>query len=131
MSGSGRGLCKPTIEIWQGGASLLYNAELAKMLDDMYGENDHLKRLSAKSFIEINAAFNKPRNPDRIPQFLTEVGSEWRKLPDWRFGQLMFNFFHECGDPFHFEEDKFLEELKKYVSKRTSNRKTAKNHENE
>jgi len=33
MSGSGRGLCKPTIEIWQGGASLLYNSDFVLMLN--------------------------------------------------------------------------------------------------
>ena len=40
-----------------------------------------------------------------------------KSFPDWRCGQLMFNFICECGDPFYWEEDKFVEELKKYANK--------------
>ena len=57
------------------------------------------------------------RDPERIPKFLAEVESEWRKCPDTRFGQLMYNFFSECGDPFYWEEDAFLVELRKFINK--------------
>lgn len=55
------------------------------------------------------------RNPDRIEPFLCEIGKVWReKFPDWRFGQLMYNFFSVLGDPFYYEEDEFLVALKAY-----------------
>lgn len=56
------------------------------------------------------------RSPDRIPNFMYELGDIWMKnLPDWRFGQLMANFIREVGDPFYLEEDKFMEKFKEYV----------------
>jgi len=58
------------------------------------------------------------RNPDRIEPFLNEVGKVWReKFPDWRFGQLMYNFFSVLGDPFYYEEDELLEALKAYSNR--------------
>ena len=58
-----------------------------------------------------------PRDANRIPLFLAEIEIEWRKLPDLRFGQFMFCFFSEYGDPFFLEEEAFLSEFKKYVKK--------------
>ena len=55
------------------------------------------------------------RNPDRIDEFCNRLAAAWHKLPDWRFGQLMANFFEACGDPFYWEEDTFLAKLKKYL----------------
>ena len=56
------------------------------------------------------------RDPARIGRFVVEIGTLWRrKCPDWRFGQLMANFFEACGDPFYWEEDVFLAKLKKYL----------------
>ena len=58
------------------------------------------------------------RDPNRIPNFMYELGEIWQKeLPDWRFGQLMYNFICEMGDPFHWEEEEFLEKLEKYFKK--------------
>ena len=31
------------------------------------------------------------RNPGRIDKFCDELKTIWRKVPDWRFGQLMEN----------------------------------------
>lgn len=57
------------------------------------------------------------RNPDRIEPFLTELGQLWKeKYPDWRFGQLMTNFFREMGDPFYLEEDEWLVAFKSFCS---------------
>ena len=39
-----------------------------------------------------------------------------KSFPDWRCGQLMFNFICERGDPFYWEEDKFIEEMKMYAN---------------
>ena len=53
------------------------------------------------------------RDPNRIANFMYEVGDIWAKnLPDWRFGQLMCNFISECGDPFYWEEDDFFVDLR-------------------
>lgn len=58
------------------------------------------------------------RNPNRIANFMYELGEVWKdNLPDWRFGQLMFNFIQSEGDPFYWEEEEFLENFKKYVEK--------------
>ena len=53
----------------------------------------------------------------RMPVFLKQIQKEWEKVPDWRFGQLMFNFISEYGDPFFLEEDQFVEELQKYLDR--------------
>jgi hypothetical protein len=40
------------------------------------------------------------RDIERIDKFLAKVGEIWkRECPDWRFGQLLYNFIDE--DPFH------------------------------
>ena len=58
------------------------------------------------------------RNTDRIEPFLSEIGRIWKeKCPDWRFGQLMYNFFSVLGDPFYYEEDEFLEAFKAYTNR--------------
>lgn len=57
------------------------------------------------------------RDPNRIDNFLNELGKVWKdRVPDWRFGQLMFNFLSQIDeDPFFWEEDKFLEKLKNFL----------------
>ena len=56
------------------------------------------------------------RNPQRIDGFMDELGKLWRdKVPDWRFGQLMYNFMCAKGDPFYWEEDEFLKKFKEYL----------------
>lgn len=58
------------------------------------------------------------RDVKRLDKFYDELREVHAKsFPDWRFGQLMFNFISECGDPFYLEEDKFIEEIKKYANK--------------
>ena len=55
------------------------------------------------------------RNIERMEPFLQQIEEIWKtKCPDWRFGQLMFNFISAMGDPFYWEEDTFIELLKKY-----------------
>jgi uncharacterized protein YihD (DUF1040 family) len=50
------------------------------------------------------------RDPDRIPEFLKVVQSQWEKVPDWRFGQLLENLKRFIGmqDIFYMEDDDFL-----------------------
>lgn len=56
------------------------------------------------------------RDIDRIKPFLAELGEIWKKHPDLRFGQLMFNVFADFGDPFFLEEDEFLVALKAHLN---------------
>ena len=49
------------------------------------------------------------RNPDRIDQFLERLGKVWKKVPDWRFGQLMVNVLNSMPkDPFFPEDDEMI-----------------------
>lgn len=58
------------------------------------------------------------RDINRLDEFYDELKNIHKKsFGQWRFGQLMFNFISECGDPFYWEEDKFIEEIKKYANK--------------
>ena len=46
---------------------------------------------------------------ERIEPFLKELGDIWKeRFPDWRFGQLIYNFISEKGDPFFWEDEEFL-----------------------
>ena len=58
------------------------------------------------------------RKIERIEPFLKELGQIWGdNLSDWRFGQLIYNFIAENGDPFFWEEDEFLKRFKAWVEK--------------
>ena len=50
---------------------------------------------------------------ERIDPFLAEIGAIWKeRFPDWRFGQLIYNFICETRDPFYWEEEEFLAKIK-------------------
>ena len=53
------------------------------------------------------------RDPKRIDEFVEVLKECWKKVPDWRFGQLVTNAIG--SDPFLFycEDDDVLERLKK------------------
>lgn len=61
------------------------------------------------------------RNPERLDSFyITLKEIHQTKLPDWRFGQFMINFFQwhlavYGTDCFYLEEDRFLERIYQYV----------------
>ena len=65
------------------------------------------------------------RDVNRLDHFYAEMKRiHAENFPDWRFGQLMMNFFAvytSKGDPFFWEEDAFLENLRDYVEKCTQN----------
>ena len=64
------------------------------------------------------------RDPNRIPDFCNRLANAWQKLPDWRFGQLMFNAINEMGrDPFYMRDDKMIEYLEEYCEKYSPYRK--------
>ena len=55
------------------------------------------------------------RNPDRIDPFLKRLGKVWKKVPDWRFGQLMCNVLNSIKrDPFFPEDDEMIEYFENY-----------------
>lgn len=54
------------------------------------------------------------RNPDRIDPFLERLGKVWKKVPNWRFGQLMVNIFRSMDrDPFFPEDDEMIDFIEK------------------
>lgn len=55
------------------------------------------------------------RDINRIDGILASIGEIWKKVPDWRFMQLICNLQSACGqDMFYFEDDRFEEVLHKY-----------------
>lgn len=49
------------------------------------------------------------RDINRIEPFMNEVATIWKeKFLDWRFGQMMSNFFCAFGDPFYYEEEELF-----------------------
>lgn len=59
------------------------------------------------------------RDPNRLDDFY-DVFRELHKecFPDWRFGQLIINFFGTFNnDPWFYEEDKMLKLFKDYCNK--------------
>ena len=53
------------------------------------------------------------RDPNRIDYFLKRLGECWKKVPDWRFGQLIENLKRYIGvdDLFYIEDDKMIEKI--------------------
>ena len=55
------------------------------------------------------------RDPKRIPEVLKELEEFWKRVPDWRLGQVISNFSYEMtgnNDPFYIEDKDLLELLK-------------------
>jgi hypothetical protein len=57
------------------------------------------------------------RDPERLEKFYEEIKKIHKDyFPDWRFGQLMMNFLGSAkSDPFFWEENRFIENLKEYA----------------
>ena len=59
------------------------------------------------------------RDPKRIYPTTQALAEIWMGLPDWRFGQLMYNFKtameREGRDIFYMEEAEFIQRLREYV----------------
>lgn len=57
------------------------------------------------------------RNNTRIHSITNRVGDLWfTKVPDWRFGQLMSNFFSSIQpDPFYIEDEDLVQRLEQYL----------------
>lgn len=61
------------------------------------------------------------RDINRIDKFCNELAEVWKKVPDWRFGQLMNNVLgqmqSEGKDIFFPEEDEMIEYFKNYFER--------------
>lgn len=60
------------------------------------------------------------RDPKRIDRFCWRLAEAWKKVTDWRFGQLMSNILGEYYsqtkmDPFFVEDDEFMEFIEKLM----------------
>jgi hypothetical protein len=58
------------------------------------------------------------RDPKRMRKILGEIYRIWKKYPDMRYGQLMFNLYYifdtRSYDHYHVEDSDFLEWLEKF-----------------
>ena len=63
------------------------------------------------------------RDINRIDKFCEELKTEWKKYPDYRFGQMMMNVFSEMvrngKDPFYPEDKEMMAAIKGHMSKIT------------
>lgn len=61
------------------------------------------------------------RDKNRIDKFCSDLATEWKKYPDFRFGQMMLNIFGEMfangRDPFFPEEEEMMKCIKDYMKK--------------
>lgn len=60
------------------------------------------------------------RNPNRLDAFYDEFRELHKTFfPDWRFSQLIINFFGFIGqDPWYYEEDKMMKLFRKFCENR-------------
>ena len=65
------------------------------------------------------------RDIDRIPKIMALLEEGWKKVPDWRFGQLIENLKRYIGvqDLFYIEDDKLEEYIKDYFDLEANNDK--------
>ncbi len=56
------------------------------------------------------------RKAERIDEFLEKFGKLWKEnAQDWRFGQLIINFFGTLKrDPWFYEEDEMIAAFEEY-----------------
>ena len=55
------------------------------------------------------------RDPKRIDKFCAELNKLWHTVPDWRFGQLIYNLLltqYTSGGVFYTEDEEMLKALK-------------------
>lgn len=56
------------------------------------------------------------RDPERIPRILSLIAEGWKKVPDWRAGQLIENLKRYSGkeDLFYIEDDELARLIIEY-----------------
>ena len=59
------------------------------------------------------------RDQKRITPLLTELEKQWKRFPDWRFGQLIENIkrFYDINDLFYIEDDEMLKLIENFMRK--------------
>ncbi len=61
------------------------------------------------------------RDPNRINKFCDELKTIWHQVPDWRFGQLMWNIISFCQnrgkDSFFLEDEELFENYMKEMGR--------------
>ena len=56
------------------------------------------------------------RNINRIDDFCAQLATEWKKVPDWRFMQLINNLIDWMGtDGFYIEDEELLARIKDFL----------------
>ena len=65
------------------------------------------------------------RDIDRIPKIMALLEEGWKKVPDWRFGQLIENLKRYIGvqDLFYMEDDQLEKVIKDYFDLEAENDK--------
>ena len=65
------------------------------------------------------------RNPERIEGFCNRLAIAWRKFPDLRFGQLIWNCFNEMAnegtDPFFPEDEEMISYIERLINEWSGN----------
>lgn len=65
------------------------------------------------------------RDPKRIDEFCDLLKELWKRVPDWRFGQLISNLGRQFrsdfewtpGALFYMEDEEFMDELSRILTK--------------
>ena len=57
------------------------------------------------------------RDINRIDSFCAQLAEKWKKLPDWRFAQLLSNFSSEEPIFFYDEDEQFFKKLFDYIDR--------------
>ena len=56
------------------------------------------------------------RDINRIDKYCAQLAEMWKRLPDWRFTQLLANYARENGGiSFYMEDEDFFPSLAEYV----------------
>lgn len=63
------------------------------------------------------------RDPNRIPRILDLLEKAWKKVPDWRLGQLIENIARDMGwnDAYYVEDDDLEKELRRLLDECKTN----------
>jgi uncharacterized protein YihD (DUF1040 family) len=55
------------------------------------------------------------RDPQRIDRILNLIAVAWRRNPDQRLGQLLYNYAGFEGDIFNYEDDRTEQKLQEFI----------------
>ena len=55
------------------------------------------------------------RDPQRIDKVCAEIARIWKRYPDFRFTQMISNFYgYKQSDCYYMEDEKFVKELEEF-----------------